>query len=693
METKNLLLEIGTEEMPPSVLAAAVHELNELLQDALQRSDIECSASKMGATPRRLTIFLEKIPEKQPDRKLHIVGPPASVAFDENGVPTKAAQGFAKKNGIRIDDLRIEETDRGPYVVADKMQPGKPTLEVLGILLPEIIRKLSFPKTMKWEESGFRFVRPIRWLLVLFGKEVVPVKVAGVESANFSYGHRFMSPDPIQLNEADFATYTSSLLNAYVVVELKERKDRVIEECINAANSCHGNLVEDTELVDINSNLTEYPTAVCGEFDKDFLRLPRPVLVTCMREHQKYFAVDDGNGNLLPYFIAVNNTLSPRPELIIKGHERVLRARLSDAAFFFDEDTKKPLEEFVPELKGVTFQRGLGSLFDKARRMEALAIHLSELLCPEKKKEAARAALLAKADLVTEMVGEFPTLQGTMGKEYALLSGEKQEVAVAIEEHYMPLRSGSNVPGTVLGTVIALADKIDTISAIFATGERPTGTTDPYGLRRHALGILHILEEKALDISLKALIAEAVLQIESQLKKNFSDLEADVLEFLKNRFVHDQVSRGMDADAVEAVVDTGFDKVPDSIKRIEALMEIRQKADFEALSLAFKRVMNILKKFEGGGVRPELLKEKAEKDLFHHYMTIEQNVRNFIGQQRYFEALETLLDLKPSIDTFFDNVLVMADDEEIRHNRLGLLHIIAELFLEIGNLSKMAPAI
>jgi len=692
METQNLLLEIGTEEMPPSVLAPAVRELEGLLKKGLQEADLGYASSITGATPRRLSIYLENIPLKQPDKRLHIIGPPAPVAFDKNGRPTKAAEGFARKNGLDVSELRIEETDRGPYVVADKHQPGSPTLTVLARLIPETIKNISFPKTMKWEGSGFRFVRPIRWLLVLFGMDVVPVRIAGVESSNLSYGHRFMSQGSIQFDSADFEAYVASLLEAYVVVDLEERKSRVLESCSKAAKDCCGNLVEDMELVDINSNLTEYPTAVCGKFDRDFLRLPRPVLVTCMREHQKYFAVDDGKGKLLPHFIAVNNTLSPKPELITKGHERVLRARLSDAAFFFEEDTKKRLEEFVPELQGVTFQRGLGSLFDKAKRIEALAVHLSQILCPDKQTEAARAAILAKADLVTEMVGEFPTLQGTMGKEYALLSGEKQEVAVAIEEHYMPLRSGGKVPETILGTVIALADKIDTICAIFAIGERPTGTADPYGLRRHALGILHILEEKALDLSLKALIAEAVLQLESQLKETFSNLETNVLDFLKNRFVNDQIFKGRDADAVEAVVDTGFDRVPDSIKRIEALMEIRKKADFEDLSLAFKRVMNILKDFDGGSIRPELLKEKAEKDLFDQYTTIEADVRRLIKEQKYTEALETLLNLKPYIDTFFDNVLVMVDDKDLRNNRLGLLHVIAKLFLEVGNLSKMAPA-
>ena len=691
METQNFLLEIGTEEMPPSVVAKSMKELDQLLKDGLKQADLGFSTSTMGATPRRLAVYIEGIPFRQPDKKLHIVGPPASVAFDDTGAPTKAAIGFAKKNDLDVSELKVEETDKGPYVVVVKQQPGRPASEILAQLIPEAIKRLSFPKTMKWEASGFRFVRPVRWLLALLGNEIIPFKIAEAESSNKTYGHRFMSPGPIKIPSADFDAYSSALLNAHVIVDLDKRKLKVLQECRKAANSCNGRLVEDSELLDINTNLTEFPSAVCGRFDKEFLRLPRPVLVTCMREHQKYFAVDDGGGNLLPNFVAVNNTLSRSPELVTSGHERVLRARLSDAAFFFDEDTKKTLEEFVPELKGVVFHRGLGSMFDKAKRIKALAVHLSEFMCPEKQDQAARAALLAKADLVTEMVGEFPTLQGIIGKEYALLSGEEEDVAAAIEEHYRPVRSGGTLPKTLLGIVLALADKIDTICATFALGERPTGTADPYGLRRHALGILHILENMGLDLSLQALVGEAILQIESQLKKTFTGLDRDILEFLKNRFVNDQILRGKDADAVEAVVDTGFDKIPDAIKRIDALMAIRKKADFEALSLAFKRVMNILKKFEGGSLRPELLHEKAEKDLYDTYVTIEKQVRKLIGNQEYLNALETLLDLKPYIDTFFDNVLVMDRDEAVRRNRLSLLYIIAQLFLKIGNLSKMAP--
>ncbi|MCK4425641.1 MAG: glycine--tRNA ligase subunit beta, partial [Deltaproteobacteria bacterium] len=450
-----------------------------------------------------------------------------------------------------------------------------------------------------------------------------------------------------------------------------------------------GNILSDDELVDINTYLTEFPSAVCGSFDKRFLALPRDVLITCMREHQKYFAVVDYSGDLMPHFVAINNTRSPRPGLVCEGHERVLRARLSDAEFFFKEDLKRPLDAFVADLSGMIFHKRLGTVLDKIRRVKALAHYLAEQVAQDKVKEVERAAWLCKADLLTEMVGEFPSLQGIIGREYALLSGESREVANAIEEHYMPVRSGGELPGSLSGALLSIADKIDTICGTIAIGLKPSGTADPYGLRRLALGILHIVEERSLSLSLKALIAEALHQLENQLSEVSKELTTEVITFFKRRFSYDLTARGMDHDVVEAATRVEFDDVKDCILRVRALASVRSMPEFEPLSVAFKRVMNILKGFEGGAVNPLLLEAEQEKALYEVYLSVEEKVNVSLESRDYEQALVTLLSLKPQVDSFFDHVMVMTEDIDVRANRLALLWNIARLFLRIGDLSAI----
>lgn len=688
MNTRNLLLEIGTEEIPAAFISGALDDLARLAGEHLDREHLTYEDASTIGTPRRLVLFAKDLPNRQPDREQVITGPPAKVAFLSGGKPTKAGEGFARSHGVSVEDLRVEDTERGLYIVLRRIVPGRETIELLSELLPLVIASIPFPKTMRWGTEDLRFARPIRWLVALYGEDIVPFSLAGVETGPESRGHRFMAPEAIRVS-SNPEDYVRALEGVFVLVDPSARRNRLLKEARNATASVSGNILSDDELVDINTYLTEFPSAVCGSFDKRFLALPRDVLITCMREHQKYFAVVDGKGDLMAHFVAINNTRSPNPGLVCRGHERVLMARLSDADFFFKEDLKRPLEAFVADLSGMIFHQRLGTVLDKIHRVKALAHYLAEQVAQDKVKVVERAAWLCKADLLTEMVGEFPSLQGAIGREYALLSGESREVANAIEEHYMPVRSGGKLPESLPGALLSIADKMDTICGTIAIGLKPSGTADPYGLRRLALGILHIVEEKSLSLSLKALIAEASHRLKNQLSEVSKELTTEVITFFKRRFSYDLTARGMDHDVIEAVTRVEFDDVKDCVLRAKALASVRSRPEFEPLSVAFKRVMNILKGFEGGTVNPLLLEAEEEKALYEVYLSVEEKVGVSLESLDYEQALVTLLSLKPQVDSFFDHVMVMTEDIDVRANRLALLWNIACLFLRIGDLSAI----
>ena len=685
---RDLLLEIGTEEIPGSFIPKALDDLARLAKEHLDGVSLSYGGVSTLGTPRRLALCVKDLSCRQPDREEVITGPPAKIAFRPDGGPTKAGEGFARSQGVNVEELEVEERKRGAYVVVRRLVPGRETIELLSELLPEVITSIPFPKTMWWAVEELRFARPIRWLVALYGEDRVPFSLAGVVAGPESRGHRFMAPGMIRV-PSDLAGYVRALEGAFVLVDPAVRRDRLLKEANGAIASVGGNLLYDNELVEINTYLTEFPSAVCGSFDRRFLGLPREVLVTCMREHQRYFAVVDDKGNIMPHFVAINNTRSPRPELVRRGHERVLRARLSDADFFFKEDQKRPLEAFVADLSGMVFHERLGSILDKTYRVKALACHLARQIAPDKLDVVERAAWLCKADLLTEMVGEFPGLQGIMGREYALISGEGTEVANAIEEHYMPVRSGADLPKGIPGALLSIADKADTICGTFAIGLRPSGTADPYGLRRMALGILHIVEGKSLSLSLKTLITEALGQLEPCLPELPEGLSTEILTFFRRRLSHDLVARGLDQDVVEAATRVEFDDITNCILRAKALAAVRSRPEFESLSIAFKRVMNILKSFKGGAIDPALLEADEEKALYEIYLSVEKKVGVLLKTQDYEQALIALLSLKPEVDSFFDHVLVMAKDLEIRANRLALLWNIARLFSQIGDLSAI----
>jgi len=689
MQTR-LLFEIGTEEIPAGYIPPALEAMRQRAGELLTKNRIRFDELRVFGTPRRMVLWISGIPERQEDLVEKAMGPPKKVAFDDEGNPTRAAEGFARRHNVTTRDLFIEETEKGPYVAISKKVPGRPVELVLEEVLPDLVTHIPFPKTMKWESSGFRFARPIRWLSVCIGDKALKLKMAGVEASLRSRGHRFLAPGHFSIS-SDLASYEKALENAFVIVNQEKRRDMLISMAKRAAEGVGGRLLDDQELLELNTFLVEYPYCLAGSFDPGFLSLPKEVLITVMKEHQKYFAVVDMNGDLMPHFIAVNNIVPKDPGLLKKGHERVLRARLKDAAFFYQEDTKRPFEAFVEGLSGMIFHKGLGSLLDKTRRIQALSLQLSIWIDPSFKAIVERAAYLSKADLVTEMVGEFPNLEGIMGREYALKSGEPREVAEAIHEHYLPRRARDELPASMPGAILGIADRLDTIVSTFALGMRPTGGADPYGLRRHALAILHILEEKGIELSLRGLVEKAASILEGYTSFTLPEgLVEEVMKFFRIRLKNDLVGRGLRPDTVEAALIASFDEPLDAIIRARALEAVRSREEFEPLAIAFKRVMNILKGMTPGELREDLFTEDAEKALYQGYRAVERKATPLIEERRYQEALIVLLTLKPAVDRFFDEVFVMVEEEKVRANRLALIHAISRLFLRIGDLSAIS---
>lgn len=682
---RDLLFEIGTEELPARFIDPALKALKELAQREFERENLSFEAVKTLGTPRRLTLYVSGLAEAQPDRVEEFLGPPKKVAFDDEGHPTKAAEGFAKKQGVSLEELRVKKTERGEYVFVEKKIPGQKTISLLPQILKNLVVGLSFPKSMRWGNYELRFARPIRWLLALYGKEVVPFELAGLKAQGVTHGHRFMAPQAIEVD--DFVDYVRKLREAYVIVEPEERLARTLDEIIDAALNAGGEILKDQELLEENANLVEFPYATLGRFDEKFLSLPRPVLITAMREHQRYFAVTDKAGELLPVFVAVNNTKPEDPSALIAGHERVLRARLEDASFYFERDSKIPLPERVKELAQVGYHARLGSLYDKTKRLEALSAFLTRKLAPEKVEIVRRAAYLAKADLVTELVQEFPSLQGVMGREYALLAGEPEEVAQAIYEHYLPTHAGGELPQTIGGAIVSLADKIDTIAAFFAIGERPTGAADPFGLRRAAYGLIEIVLAQDFRLSLKEVFQEALKLLEDFVTWD-EKLVEEIYRFVGRRLEGALVNRGLAEDLVRAVMAVGYDDLVDTRRRAEALAKIRQSPDFPALAVGFKRVINMVKKLEGKlPFEEKLLVEEPEQALWRSYLQVKEESLPHLEAGNYEAALREFLRLKQPIDNFFDHVFVMVEDEALRTNRLALLQRIAQLFLSVADLS------
>ncbi len=535
-------------------------------------------------------------------------------------------------------------------------------------------------------------MRPIHWLLALYEGKKIDVQVGDITSGVSTRGHRFMAPaEPIEVK--DFAQYVDVLRQNHVLVDLEERRQGVIAEIKRAAaarSSIEGaRILEDEELVDTVTNLVEYPCGVCGTFEERFLELPDKVLITAMREHQKYFCVTDADGRLLANFVAVNNTRVPDEKLAAAGHQRVLRARLEDAFFFFKDDRSRKLADRVKDLSGIIFQAKLGTMLEKTERVVKLASILAQKLAPEYKDKAERAAFLAKSDLLTAMVNEFPSLQGVMGRDYALLDNEPPEVATAILEHYLPVRAGGNLPTQIPGALVGMADRLDTITGCFGINQVPTGTTDPFGLRRLALGLLHIIEAHGFSLSLPETVTAALELYDDKLTVEKTAAKSMILDFIKGRFVNDLIGKGIPGSAVEAVTSVSFIDAVDCRARIDALAAIRQQPSFTVLAAAFKRVMNIIKGHHETGITIELLQDGAERNLYEAFAKVQDETKPFLQKKEYGKALDVILRMKEPVDLFFDEVMVMTDDAALQNNRLNLLRAISGLFLRVGDFSKM----
>jgi len=688
-----LLLEIGSEEIPAGYIQPALDALTSNLLQKLTDARLGHGEAKVYATPRRLSILVEGVADKQTSITEDLVGPPESVGFDADGNPTVAAEKFAEKAGVSLKSLKIKKTEKGRYLYVRKTQKGLAAKTVLSKVLPDVIKAIPFPKTMKWGDLSIVYTRPIHWIVALLGDKIIPFTMENIKSGRFTLGHRFLSSGKITIGHPD--EYLEKLRDAYVWADINERKQGVEQQIAQQATSCKGKVLFDPELVDTVVNLIEYPAPVTGTFEKKYLKLPPQILITAMREHQKYFAIIDKNEKLMPYFIAVNNTRTKDMNLVAKGHERVLRARLSDAEFFYESDLKVSAESRVNKLKGVLFQARLGSMYEKMERITELAGYLAELTQdnPEQKNRAQKAARLCKSDLVSQVVGEFPKLQGSMGKVYATVDKEPEEVASAIEEHYRPTFSGGVLPETSTGAIVAIADKIDSISGCFSGGLLPTGGADPYALRRQGIGIINIMMDKKFSFSLRQLIEKATGLFTNKAKEDIAETSEKVYVFIKNRISRMLEEEGVSKDVVGAIVDISVDHVPNTWKRAKALDALRTQPDFEPLAIAFKRVVNIIKKapaLDPSAIDESLFENPSETTLFKELINVEKKVDTELQEGAFDRALHHMATLRNPVDSFFDDVLVMAQDSKIRNNRLSLLKRIADLFEKIADFSKIS---
>ncbi len=692
---REFLLEIGTEEIPARFIPPVLEEMAAAFARRCEQERLAVAGIATWGTPRRLTLIARDLAEAQTELTQEVLGPPKAVAVDASGAPTPAALGFAKAQGVAVGELIEVETPRGVYLAVRKQTSGQPTLSRLREFLPEFILGLSFPKSMRWGSLDISFARPIHWILARFGGQVVPFTVGDVTSGGVTYGHRFLSPAPREV--ADIAGYVQALKQGSVIVDPAERRAFLEAELAKAAAQVGGVMVPNPGLVEENTFLTEYPSVVVGHFEEKFLALPDEVLITSMREHQRYFSLRGQDGKLLPHFMAVNNTLTRNPDIVRQGHERVLRARLSDAMYFYQVDSKVPLSTWVEELKGVVFHSLVGTSYEKMERFRELAQYLGKHLRRAGGEPLGvdleilrRTATLCKADIVSEMVGEFPSLQGVMGKVYALNAGEPAPVAEAIFSHYLPRHADDELPGDLVGVTVGLADRLDTICGLFGVGLAPTGAADPYGLRRHALAIIRILRHHDLHLDLPEAVWAALDLLKGKISRAPEETALEVLDFFQTRLMHLLLSEGFDHETVNAVLAAGCRDVVEAAAKVKALEEVRQSPDFPALAVAFKRVINISAGTEPGAVDELLFEHPEEQQLFEAAGLLEQDVAEALGRRDYAGVCRALAKIKGAVDAFFDRVLVMAEDPRLRSNRLALLARISRIFLQMADFSRIS---
>lgn len=693
--SNELILEIGTEEIPALFLEESTRSFRENIEKRFNENTLVFGCVNVLYTPRRISVRITDLMPEQQDRIIETFGPPKSIAFDENENPTKAAEGFARSQGVDVGELSVTKRDKGEFLSYRKKLKGDKTKNVLESLLPELIRSIPFRKSMRWGKDKVTFARPIRWIMCIYNNEIIGFRIENVTSSNISYGHRFISNNSFKPGSWD--EYVNGLRERCVILDQHERKEIIIKESAKVSGQLGGYIEDDHELVDTVTNLVEYPVVLHGSFEQKFTNLPDEVLTSVMKNHQKYFPVhSNDSGELTSYFIFVCGSPVKDTDVVVRGNERVLKARLNDAEFFYLEDIKRPLIEKLDELKDMVFLSGIGSFYDKSERLVSISRMFSELCGKDKKfvNDISRAAKLCKIDLVSQMVFEFPELQGIMGKYYAISSKEKKSVASAIEEHYMPTARDSSIPRSQLGALLSITDKIDNISCCFAAGLKPTGSADPYALRRQAIGILQITLEKKLDYNLGELISHCLEQLNPEHDgKSCCD---DILNFFIERFRNLLIEKGYSNNVIDSVLSTGFMNILDCYNRIRALETFRKQKDFEELAVAFKRVVNIAKEDSGVELNTNLFSHSSENDLYQKYISIKQDISGYLrsdkknpGMKDYLNALNSIKTLKTPVDNFFDSVMVMDKNEDLRNNRMALLNGIKEMFFQISDFSRI----
>lgn len=687
-----LLLEIGTEEIPAGYIAPALRQMETLLREGLKENRLSCGEVKTFGTPRRLGLYTEDIPEKQPVLREEVQGPAVKVAIGPDGKPTKAGLGFARTQGVEFSQLQIKDTPKGSYLFAVKNHEGKASVKLLPDILATVIRSTPFPKKMRWRGPGLLFARPIRWILALFNTKVIELELNGIKSGRVTYGHPFLSGREITVKDADFTRYIELLRKEMVIVDPEERKS-ILREHINRIMRKYGSELRNEELLDEVNNLVEYPFPVECTFSEGFLRVPQEVVETVMIDHQRYFPIEDGSGKLLPRFIAVTNRDSREARQAVEGNERVLKARLADAKFFWEEDRKRPLEDRLEGLKDVLFHEKLGSYWERTERIDRLAGYIAMRLgLPDEEREALhQAARLCKADLLTQMVVEFPKLQGIMGYNYAREEGKPEEVALAIMEHYLPRYAGDRLPQTRLGTVLSLADKFDTLCACFSVGLIPTGSQDPYGLRRQAHGIVRIIESQKLPLSLQDTLTAA--------QENFPGKGAavrDIIAFFRDRLYQMFLERGYRYDIINAVLEAGFDDISDFCERIDIISRISTTPVWQELVTLVERTFNIGKGAPPvGEVDEGLFQQEEERALWDIYLRNKDRIKALIDERKYEEASRAYAEtFARPVHIFFDRVFVNVEDERLRNNRLALVKNINQLYApRVADLSQIVPPV
>lgn len=678
--TANFLLELGTEELPPKSLPKLSASLVDGITKGLQQAGITFTHITPFAAPRRLAVVITALAEKQPDRHIEKRGPALAAAFDANGQPTKACQGFLCGCQASAEQL----IQRDGYVWFNGEEKGKATIALLPAIIQQAIQQLPIAKRMHWGNSEAEFVRPVHWLVMLYGDKIVPATILEHHSSTITYGHRFHHPQPIVLKHAD--EYEAALLAANVVADFAKRRDHIQQQIVASAREVQGQAIVEEALLDEVTALVEWPVALRGHFDERFLAVPQEALISSMQGHQKCFSIVDVQHNLLPYFITISNIASKDPQRVITGNERVIRARLSDAEFFYTTDLKQPLTHYAELLKNVVFQAQLGTLHEKTQRIKALAEIIAEQLTCNI-DYASRAASLCKADLMTSMVGEFPELQGIAGFYYAQHSGEPAEVALAIKEHYLPRFAGDELPTTLSGCAVALADRLDTLVGIFGINQIPTGEKDPFALRRAALAILRIIIEHELNLDLQVLLTKAYTNYASlPNQETVNQVLHFIIERLRAWYIDKQIPVGIFA-AVAAVKST---QPLDFHRRVLAVNHFSQLPEAQALAAANKRVSKILEKenqqLNNAAINPDLFEHEAERKL---YEALSESQAHITHDMDYQQVLGNLAALRQPIDNFFDEVMVMVDDANIRHNRLALLSTLRALFLQVADISLL----